>query len=132
MKLQRSTWLGAAMLALAAATQAAPPQPKNIDPLRLQYERERADCLTGRTQQPRETCLRDADAAYAQARRGSLTPRGDRSEQWAANALKRCQVQPPQDREMCERRVREGEVVGSVEGGGQLTTLTVRSTDSGI
>jgi hypothetical protein len=30
---------------------------------------------------------------------------------------------------MCERRVREGQVVGSVEGGGQLTTLTVRSTD---
>jgi len=129
MNKQGSSWLGAALLALAAAAQAAPPQPKSVDPLRLQYERERADCMTGRSQQPREVCLREAGAAYAQARQGKLISPGDRSDQWAANALKRCEAQPPEDREMCERRVREGKVVGSVEGGGRLTTLTVRSTD---
>lgn len=129
MNFRLSTGLGAALLALTAAAQAAPPAPKNIDPLRLQYERERADCITGRSQQPRDVCLREAGAAYAQGRQGKLISQSDRSEQWAANALKRCQVQPPEDREMCERRVREGQAAGSVQGGGRLTTLTVRSTD---
>ncbi len=120
------TWLAAALLTLGAtAAQAG----NNVDPLRLQYERERAACLQGQTGQPRDVCLKEAGAAYAQARRGRLATSGDRPEQWAANALKRCQAQPPEDREMCERRVREGEVVGSVSGGGQMTTLTVRSTD---
>jgi hypothetical protein len=123
-----AAWLGAGLLALSAAAQAAPPA-RHVDPLRLQYEREKADCMTGRNQQPRNVCLREAAAAYAQAREGRLISPGDRPEQWAANALKRCQAQPQEDREMCERRVREGQVVGSVEGGGRLTTLTVRSTD---
>jgi hypothetical protein len=85
--------------------------------------------MTGRNQQPRNTCLREAAAAYAQARQGKLISPADNPQQWTANALRRCQAQPQEDREMCERRVREGQVVGSVEGGGQLTTLTVRSTD---
>jgi hypothetical protein len=120
-----TAWLAAALLALSGAAQAG----KTTDPLRLQYEREKADCMTGKNQQPRSTCLKEAAAAYAQARQGKLTSPSDRPEQWAANALRRCQAQPPEDREMCERRVREGTVVGSVSGGGQLTTLTVRTTD---
>ena len=123
-----ATWLGAALLALSGAAQAAPAA-RNVDPLRMQYERERADCMTGRTQQPRDVCLREAGAAYAQARQGKLISPSDRSDQWAVNALKRCEAQKGEDRQLCERRVREGQVVGSVEGGGQLTTLTVRSTD---
>ena len=123
-----AAWLGAALLALTSVAQAAPPA-KQIDPQRLQYERERAACLQGQTNQPRDVCLREAGAAYAQARQGRLISQGDRPDAWAANALKRCQAQPQEDREMCERRVREGQVVGSVEAGGQLTTLTVRSTD---
>lgn len=121
--------LAAGLLALSGLAQAAGPVAKNVDPQRLQYERERAACLQGQTSQPRNVCLREAGAAYAQARRGKLDSSGDGPQQWAANALKRCQAQPQEDREMCERRVREGQVVGSVEGGGQLTTLTVRSTD---
>ncbi|RZJ12498.1 MAG: hypothetical protein EOP39_03440 [Rubrivivax sp.] len=123
-----AAWLGAVLLALSSAAHAAP-KVKNVDPLRLQYERERADCMTGRSQQPRDVCLREAGAAYAQARQGKLISPGDRSDEWAVNALKRCEAQKGEDRTLCERRVREGQVVGSVEGGGQLTTLTVRSTD---
>ncbi|WP_457421612.1 hypothetical protein [Roseateles sp. P5_E7] len=123
-----ATWLGAALLALSGAAQAAPAA-KHVDPLRMQYERERADCITGKTSQPRNVCLREAGAAYAQARQGKLISPGDSADQWATNALKRCLAQPVEDRELCERRVREGQVVGSVEGGGQLSTLTVRSTD---
>ena len=123
-----AAWLATALLAFGSMAQAGTAA-KNTDPLRLQYERERADCMTGRNQQPRDVCLREAAAAYAQAREGKLISPTDRPDQWAANALRRCRVQPPEDREMCERRVREGQVVGSVEAGGQLTTLTVRSTD---
>ena len=39
MKMPLSTCLGATLLALTAAAQAAPPAPRNVDPLRLQYER---------------------------------------------------------------------------------------------
>lgn len=124
----RAAWLATALIALGGAAQAAPAA-KNADPLRLQYEREKADCLTGKSRQPRDVCLREAAAAYAQARQGRLISPSDGPEQWAANALRRCQAQPAEDREMCERRVREGQVTGSVEGGGQLRTLTVRSTD---
>jgi hypothetical protein len=123
-----AAWLTAGLMALSGLAQAGPAA-KNVDPLRLQYERERADCMTGRTNQPRNVCLREAGAAYAQARQGKLISPGDRSEQWAANALKRCEAQRGEDRTLCERRVREGQVVGSVGSGGQMTTLTVRSTD---
>lgn len=123
-----AAWLGAALLALSSAAHAAPAA-KHVDPLRLQYERERADCLTGKSHQPRTVCLREASAAYAQARKGKLVAQGDTSAQWAANALKRCEAQQGEERLLCERRVREGEVVGSVEAGGQIKSLTIRSTD---
>lgn len=126
--------LGAALLAAglvlcSGVAQAAGPKAKNVDPLRMQYERERASCMTGQTNQPRDVCLREAGAAYAQARQGRLISSTDRPEQWAVNALRRCEAQPVQDRELCERRVREGQVDGSVAAGGELKTLTVRSTD---
>ena len=116
--------LAAGLMALAGLAHAAPA--RNVDALKLQYEREKADCMTGKSQQPRNVCLREAQAAYAQSRQGRLAPRQDGADQWQANALQRCQRHPPEDREMCERRVRGGQVSGSVKGGGQLTTLTVR------
>lgn len=129
----RSRWatacLAAGLMALGGMAQAAAPKAGKVDPLRLQYEREKADCMSGRTSEPREICLREAGAAYAQARKGRLDSPNDGPDQWARNALARCQAQPPEDRELCERRVREGQVSGSVQGGGRLTTLTVRSTD---
>ena len=125
---QAAAWLAAGLMAVGSVAQAAP-KARNIDPLRMQYERERANCMTGQTNQPRDVCLREAGAAYAQARQGKLISPSDSPDQWALNALKRCQAQPAEDREMCERRVREGQVVGSVEAGGQLTTLTVRTVE---
>ncbi len=133
MRTQRHTLtacLAAGLMALTGAAHAAGPAAKNVDNARLQYEREKADCMTGKTQQPRNVCLREASAAYAQARQGKLISPDDRAEQWAANAIKRCQAQPdPEDRALCERRVREGVVEGSAAAGGELKTLTVRTTD---
>lgn len=123
-------WLAAGLLALAGAAQAAGPAARNVDPLRLQYEREKADCMTGRTAEPRNVCLREAAAAYAQARQGKLISRDDRPELWAENALRRCDAQRGEDRELCRRRVQQGHTEGSVASGGELTSLTVRSVDA--
>ena len=38
--------LAATLLAVGGVAQAAPKAAKNVDPLRLQYERERANCMS--------------------------------------------------------------------------------------
>ena len=121
--------VAAALLASAGMAQAAS-APKRVDEARLQYERERADCMMGRTNEPRTICLREAAAAYAQARQGKLITHPESPDQLLANALKRCEAQKGDDRDMCERRVRgEGQVDGGVSSGGQVNTLTVRTVD---
>ncbi|MBW8848485.1 MAG: hypothetical protein JF607_26410 [Burkholderiales bacterium] len=124
-----SALVATALLATASLAQAAS-VPKRVDDARLQYERERADCMMGRTNEPKSTCLREAAAAYAQARQGRLITHPESPDQLMANALKRCEVQKGDDRDMCERRVRgEGQVDGGVSSGGQVNTLTVRTVD---
>lgn len=66
-----------------------------------QYRKERADCLAGRSSQDRQTCLKEAGAALAEARRGGL---GESSPQRLAdNARLRCRQQRAEDRPACER-----------------------------
>lgn len=116
-------------LALAAGMAQAAPKAAAVDAARLQYERDRADCLQGRSAQPRETCLKEAGAAYAEARRRGAGAGRDDAAVYAANAAKRCDVQKGEMRELCLRRVNgEGQVSGSVAGGGQLREL--RTTDN--
>jgi len=86
---------------------------------RAQYQRDRAACMSGQTTEDRATCLREAGAAYAEARRGGLTsPSPSQARQ---DALDRCNAfQSEQDRRECVARMRSGDVSGSVEGGGIL------------
>lgn len=115
---------------LGTAAQAAPKQPRNVDSARLTYEREKADCMMGRTAEPRAICLKEAGAAYAEARRGRLISPGDDAAQWKANAARRCDAQQGEMRELCLRRVAgEGTQSGSVALGGKLDELTVITTD---
>ena len=87
------------------------------------YKKEKAACLSGQTNQDRATCLREAGAAYADAKRGRLD---NDNKQYEQNALTRCQALKGDDREFCERRIHgEGKVTGSVSGGGELRELTV-------
>lgn len=82
------------------------------------YQQERARCLSGQSQQDRTTCLREAGAAYDEARRGGL---GNVSaSDLSRNATQRCEVQPPADRQACMQRILGGSAQGSVEGGGLL------------
>ena len=132
MKNQRNSLaaiIATALLATAGLAQAGT-APKRMDAAKLQYERERADCTMGRTNEPKAICLREAAAAYAQARQGKLVTNPESAEQLLANALKRCEVQKGDDRDMCQRRVRgEGQVDGGVSSGGQVNSLTVRTVE---
>lgn len=80
------------------------------------YQQDRADCISGQSNQDRATCLREAGAALQQAKRGSI---GDGQSAFEQNRLIRCDRLAGGDREDCLRRMHgEGTVSGSVEGGG--------------
>lgn len=85
--------------------------------LRERYLQERAACERLSADQDRRACLRDAGAAYIEARRGSL--QAGEPQDYAANALRRCEALRGTDRDDCIARMRgAGTVSGSVEGGG--------------
>lgn len=87
------------------------------------YQKQKADCLNGQTSEGKKTCLREAAAALNDAKTGRLTKYNSNFE---ANATARCQVfKNADDRELCERRQREGTTSGSVGGGGDLRELSV-------
>jgi type II secretory pathway pseudopilin PulG len=94
------------------------------------YQQERARCLRGDSGQARSTCLKEAGAAYDEARRGRLANAPDTD--LARNATQRCSAQPAADRDACVRRVTgAGNTEGSVKGGGLIreteTTTEIKS-----
>ena len=73
-------------------------------------------------QQDRAACLREAAAARQEARRGTEGS-GPGAATLDANALARCQAQPPAERADCEARIRgtgSTSNSGSVMGGGVI------------
>lgn len=84
------------------------------------YQQELSVC--GHNQQDRAACIREAGAARQEAARGGLTSAPD----YRANALARCNLQPPAERAACEARVLgdtgniNASVDGSVMGGGVI------------
>lgn len=123
----RRLTLGLSLLACAAAMAQAPAKPGASSPAggagdaRSRYEQERAACFGGGSGQDRETCLREAAAARAEA--GRLTVAQDPAA-YARNARLRCERLPPDDREACLARMDgHGTTSGSVAGGGILREL---------
>lgn len=116
-------FIAAALVVFGAAVQAADLTPQQA------YQQQRAACLQGHTGQDRQTCLREAGAALAEARRGTLAAGGDAA--WQRNALARCEAhQDAGERQACERMARgEGSQQGSVAEGGILYELTTRSVE---
>lgn len=94
------------------------------------YQAERKACMEGRTtNEDRATCLKEAGAAYAEARRGRLSNNVS-DEQKRENALLRCREQPASERTDCERMARgEGKVSGSVAGGAIVKELVTRTVE---
>jgi hypothetical protein len=111
----------ALLLAAAPAWAAGPAKPSQAQ---IDYRQERARCLRGESGQDRATCLKEAGAAYQEARRGALSaPAGA---DLSRNATQRCEAQPPADRDACVQRILGGGAAeGSVQGGG-----LIRSTES--
>ncbi|OWQ92257.1 hypothetical protein CDN99_07935 [Roseateles aquatilis] len=86
------------------------------------YDKERADCMAGRTGQARQTCLKEAAAAREEARRGRLQTAS--AQELANNAMLRCQRVREEDREDCRMMVMgQGTRDGSVQSGGILTRI---------
>ncbi len=121
------TALAAVLFGLASPAGAADKAAdKTSESAEQRYQRERADCLAGRTTQSRDTCLQEAGAARAEGRRQGLTsPEAD----FTRNQRQRCEALPQADRQACIARMSgEGSTKGSVADGGVLRELTTRST----
>jgi hypothetical protein len=111
-------FLGLVVTAAPAIAQNQPQTPNE------RYQAERANCLNGRSNEDRATCLQEANAAFAANKKGKLTVN---DAQYQNNAILRCQALPAADKVDCERRMRgEGTVSGSVGGGGILRELEVQ------
>lgn len=106
-----------ALLAVTAATAQVASGTTGIDATGS-YESEVQACLTGSTQQDRETCLREARNAKAEKQRGVLDNAGARFE---ANQVARCDALAGDDKAACQARMMGyGRTSGSVAGGGVL------------
>lgn len=82
------------------------------------YRHEVQACMTGHTQQDRDTCLKEARNARADKQRGVLDNASGRYEQ---NAKARCDVLAGEEKAACQARVLGfGNTTGSVAGGGVL------------
>lgn len=107
----------AALLAVTAATAQVATGTTGID-ASGNYQQEVNACLTGQTQQDRDTCLREARNAQADKQRGLLDNAGA---QFDANAKARCDVLQGEDKAACQARVMGyGNTTGSVAAGGVL------------
>lgn len=107
---------------VATATTAA----SDMASAQARYKQERQACMDGSSHQDRETCLKEARNALAEARK---RPTSGTADEWRRNALARCEQVADADRRACEKMaLGEGKVSGSVEGGGvikEITTVTV-------
>lgn len=93
------------------------------------YQQDRAACMEGKSTQDRTTCLRDAGAAYSEARHGKL--KEDDAGVYKRNAQIRCNALPDGDRQDCIRRMsgQDTTISGSVSGGGILRETTTIVVD---
>lgn len=107
----------ASLLTLTAATAQVATGTTGID-ASGNYQQEVQACMTGRTQQDRDTCLTEARNARADKKRGLLDNSG---EPLQANAAARCEPLSGEDKAACQARVMGyGNTSGSVAGGGIL------------
>jgi hypothetical protein len=107
----------AALLAVTAATAQVATGTTGID-ASGNYQQEVNACLTGKTQQDRDTCLREARNAQADKKRGVLDNAGAKFD---SNAAARCDVLVGEEKAACQARMMGyGNTAGSIAGGGVL------------
>ncbi len=118
-----------ALLAVGAATAQVATGATGIDATGS-YQSEVQACMSGQTQQDRDTCLKEARNAQADKRRGVL----ENYPAPQANASSRCEVHAnAEDRAACQARVLGyGSTQGSVAGGGLIREVETVVLPSGI
>lgn len=123
LKTSFSTWLRPALALGAAGLLLSGAAAQALDPA-AQYQQDRAFCNSSQSYQDRETCLREAGAAYQQ--RGQIGGGADAAAYsvYEQNALARCEFLQGDDKQDCRARMQgKGDVRGSVTGGGVLREL---------
>jgi hypothetical protein len=106
-----------ALLAMTAATAQVATGTTGID-ASGSYQQEVNACMTGKTQQDRETCLKEARNAQADKKRGLLDNASAKPDN---NAAARCSVLTGEEKAACQARLLGfGNTTGSVAGGGVL------------
>ena len=130
-QLSRPAW---ALLMLGAAlgsTSALAADKTGPADAQARYQQERAVCMTGQSNQDRATCLREAGAALAEARRDGLD---DGAAPYVRNAGQRCERLPDEDRRGCVARMQgQGTTSGSAAAGGiyrELVTPEIASPNT--
>jgi hypothetical protein len=109
--------LAAALAVLFSASVIAAPR---VSEAQARYQHERAACMDGSSNQDRATCLKEAAAAYQEAKAGQLPAPSD----LARNRTARCEQLPVADRDDCVARMRDGTTTGSARDGGILREVT--------
>ncbi len=85
-------------------------------------------CVDGTSNEDRTTCMKEAGAAQAEARRGQLSSPGSAADQ---NAMQRCDALPGDQRDACRLRILgAGTTSGSVAGGGLIREVIVQEPAS--
>jgi hypothetical protein len=109
-----------AALAMTAATAQVASGTTGID-ASGNAQSEMAACTSGRTQQDKETCMKEVRNANEAKRAGRID---NASNQFSANSLERCNVLIGEDKVACQARVVGfGNPQGSVAGGGVVTEI---------
>ena len=105
----------AGLLLSAGSVMAATPDTTSAE-IQARYERERAVCLNGKSNQDQATCLKEAGAARDVARRGLLD---EGNPDYRRNQFDRCKVLTGEEAKDCQLRMKgAGSVSGSASAGG--------------
>ena len=100
------------------------------------FQKEMNACMTGRTQQDQDTCMREARNAQADKKRGVLENDASGKRELQANALARCDALSGEDKAACQLRINGyGNTSGSVAGGGvvrQVETAVVPANSGAV
>ena len=108
-----------ALLAVSAASAQVVTGTTGID-ASGSFQQELNACMTGKTQQDKDTCVREARNAQADKKRGVLENASSNAD-LQTNAVARCNALSGEEKAACELRVNGyGSTSGSVAGGGAL------------
>ena len=114
-------FVGVALCATMAAVSAS--ESGNLTNAKVIYQSEREYCLNGHSNQDRATCLKEAGAAFEEAKHGRLS---DSNIQYQKNATIRCEKLDFDARQACEQRMHgDGAAFGNVAADGLSKKQTV-------